>query len=59
MRKVIAMVLGSGALLLSYVGVGSGADIVGTVVNLAGAPIAGVPVSVQNKARRCGGSRCQ
>jgi len=56
MRKVVAIVLGSGVLLLSYVAVGLSGDIVGTIVNLAGAPIAGVTVSVQNQAGAAAGA---
>lgn len=48
MKKLVA--LGSAALLLGYPAAGLSADIVGTIVNPAGAPIPGVTVSVQNQA---------
>jgi Carboxypeptidase regulatory-like domain len=56
MRKVVAILLGSGGLLLSFAAVGMSGDIVGTIVNLAGAPIAGVTVSVQNQAGAAAGA---
>jgi len=48
MRKLVA--LSSGVLLLGYAAAGLSADIVGTIVSPAGAPIPGVTVSVQSQA---------
>jgi hypothetical protein len=50
MRKLVAMVFCSGALLLGCAAVGLSAGIVGTIVNPAGVPISGITVSVQNQA---------
>lgn len=54
MKKLVA--LGSGALLLGYASAGLSADIVGTIVNPAGAPVPGVTVSVQNRAGTAAGA---
>jgi len=48
MKKVVAMVVGLGALVLSHVAVGLSGDIVGIIVNPAGVPITGETVLVQN-----------
>jgi Carboxypeptidase regulatory-like domain len=50
MRKLTTMALASGALILAYAATGLAAEIVGTIVDLAGAPISGVTVSAQNRA---------
>jgi Carboxypeptidase regulatory-like domain len=49
MRKLIAIVLGSGALLLGYPAISSSAEIVGRIANPAGVPIFGIMVSAQNQ----------
>jgi hypothetical protein len=50
MRKLTTMCLAKGALILAYAATGLAAEIVGTIVNPAGAPISGITVSAQNRA---------
>ena len=56
MKKLLLVASSSALFLLVSAMVASSADIVGTIVNSAGAPIAGMTVSVQNQAGAAVGS---
>jgi len=50
MTILTTMALASGPLILGYGATGSAAEIVGTIMNSAGAPVSGITVSAQNQA---------
>jgi hypothetical protein len=56
MKKLLVVASSSALFLLGFATAASSADIVGTIVNPAGAPLTGVTVSVQNQAGAAVGS---